>query len=137
MITGGRQVLLTGRGTFVGWRLNIWPNRSHGLVLGPSRSGKTASFFLPNILQAATEANRRGRMPASFVVSAPKAELLAVAGPELAAALVTAATKEEATLANAMGILYAAVGRALAAARVDEWAVAQLDENPRTATPSG
>ncbi len=83
---GREPSLLIGRGTYLRRYLPIWPAGTHAMVVGPTRSGKSSAFYLPNLLEAAAAAKRaknRAMLP-SFVCSDPKAELLAVAGPELA-----------------------------------------------------
>ncbi len=59
-----------------------WPIGQNLLVLGPPRSGKGASFFMPSLLGLPMQPNPQP----SVVVSDPKGELLALSRPRLEAA---------------------------------------------------
>lgn len=59
--------------------LITWPTGRNWLLLGPPRSGKGASFFVPTLLSAPDQPEPRP----SIVVTDPKAELLAIARERL------------------------------------------------------
>lgn len=62
--------------------LRTWPTGRNWLILGPPRSGKGASFFVPTLLSAPDQPEPRPRL----VVTDPKGELLAIARKRLEAA---------------------------------------------------
>ena len=59
--------------------LSTWPTGRNWLVLGPPRSGKGASFFVPTLLSAG---DQRDPKP-SILVTDPKGELLAISRKRL------------------------------------------------------
>lgn len=63
------------------WGIETWPTGRNWIVLGPPRSGKGAGLFVPALLEAPEHDPRP-----TLVVTDPKGELLALAGPVLTAA---------------------------------------------------
>ena len=62
--------------------LSTWPTGRNWLVLGPPRSGKGASFFVPTLLNAGDQPDPKP----SILVTDPKGELLAISRRRLEAA---------------------------------------------------
>lgn len=54
--------------------LSTWPTGRNWLILGPPRSGKGASFFVPSLLSAPEQPEPRP----SVIVTDPKGELVRV-----------------------------------------------------------
>ena len=63
------------------WGIETWPTGRNWIVLGPPRSGKGAGLFVPALLEAPEHDPRP-----TLVITDPKGELLALAGPVLAQA---------------------------------------------------
>lgn len=63
------------------WGIQTWPTGRNWLVLGPPRSGKGAGIVVPALLEACDHDPRP-----TLVVTDPKGELVALAGPILAQA---------------------------------------------------